>query len=262
MVRLADVEATLRLPEHGAQPRSWWDPAAALLSGHGAAARARTPAHPRRRARAVLVLGGWVVLAVARDHASVPSFATMWVAMSVAMMIPTVLRPMMRAAQGSVAGAWRFAAGSSRCGWSRGCPTYVVMNAVEWTSGWIATAWVLAGAYQLTPVMQRNLTTCRSVRYAGDPARYGVRQGVRCVASCWPVMLAVMVTAMALPGTVLPLLALVARHGAPVLGEAARHDRAGRGVSGHGHAAGRGRRRGPARRWRQAAHHSTGTSTS
>jgi predicted metal-binding membrane protein len=157
---------------------------------------------------AVLVAGGWVLLAIARDHASVPSFALMWVAMSVAMMIPTTLRPMMRAAQGSVRGAWLFAGGFVAVWIVAGVPTYAVMNAVEWTTGWIAATWVLAGAYQLTPLMQRSLTTCRSVRFTGDPTGYGVRQGLRCVASCWPVMLAVMVTAMALPGTVLPLLAL------------------------------------------------------
>jgi predicted metal-binding membrane protein len=157
---------------------------------------------------AVLVLAGWVVLALVRDHVSVPSFATMWLAMSVAMMIPTVLRPMMRAAQGSAWGAWRFALGFLVVWLVAGVPGYVMMNAVEWTAGWIATAWVVAGAYQLTPLMQRNLSTCRSVRFAGDPTRYGLRQGVRCVASCWPVMLAIMVTAMALPGTVLPVLAL------------------------------------------------------
>ena len=158
---------------------------------------------------AALVLAGWVVLAVVRDHVSVPSFATMWVAMSVAMMIPTVLRPMMRAAQGSAWGAWRFATGFLAVWVVAGVPTYLVMNGVEWTTAWIAATWVLAGAYQLTPLMQRQLTTCRSVRYTGDATRYGARQGVRCVASCWPVMLAVMVTAMALPGAVLPLLALV-----------------------------------------------------
>lgn len=159
---------------------------------------------------AVLVLAGWVVLALVRDHVSVPSFATMWLAMSVAMMIPTVLRPMMRAAQGSVSGAWRFASGFLAVWLVAGVPAYLVMNAVEWTTAWIATAWVLAGAYQLTPVMQRSLTTCRSVRFLGDPTRYGARQGARCVASCWPVMIAVMVTAMSLPGTVLPLIALLA----------------------------------------------------
>lgn len=159
---------------------------------------------------AVLVLAGWVVLALVRDHMSVPSFATMWLAMSVAMMIPTVLRPMMRAAQGSAWGAWRFTWGFLAVWLLAGLPSYVVMNAVEWTTGWIATAWVLAGAYQLTPLMHRNVTTCRSVRFSGNSLDYGVRQGVRCVASCWPVMIAVMVTAMALPGTVLPVLGLVA----------------------------------------------------
>lgn len=159
---------------------------------------------------AALVLTGWAILAVVRDHVSVPSFAAMWIAMSVAMMIPTALRPLMRAAQGSVWGAWRFVTGFLGVWLVAGVPTYVVMNAIDWTAGWIAATWVLAGAYQLTPPMQRNLMTCRSIRFAGDPTRYGARQGVRCVASCWPVMLAVMVTAMALPGAVLPLLALVA----------------------------------------------------
>jgi predicted metal-binding membrane protein len=158
---------------------------------------------------ALLVLGGWVILVVVRDHGSAPSFAAMWLAMSVAMMIPTAFRPMMRAAQGSASGAWRFVAGFVAVWIIAGPATYLVMNAVEWTTAWIAAAWVLAGAYQLTPLMQRNLTTCRSIRFAGRPTGYGMRQGLRCVASCLPLMLAVMVTVMALPGTVLPMVALV-----------------------------------------------------
>lgn len=178
-------------------------------------AKALVHAPPRIGATVLLpgvavVLSAWVVLAMVRDHVSIPSFATMWLAMSVAMMVPTVLRPMMRAAQGSAARAWRFTLGFLAVWLMAGLPSYLVMNAVEWTPGWIATAWVLAGAYQLTPLMQRNVTTCRSVRFSGNPLDYGVRQGVRCVASCWPVMIAVMVTAMALPGTVPSLLALVA----------------------------------------------------
>lgn len=159
---------------------------------------------------AVLVVVGWGVLAVARDHRDIAAFAAMWAAMSVAMMVPTVVRPMMRAADGSPARAWSFLAGFVAAWLVAGVPTYVAMNAIEWTPFWMAAAWFVAGAYQLTPVMQRQLGTCRSVRFEGDPLRYGLRQGVRCVASCWPVMLAVMVTAMALPGAVLPLLALVA----------------------------------------------------
>jgi predicted metal-binding membrane protein len=159
---------------------------------------------------ALLVLAGWVVLAIARDHRSLASFAGMWLAMSVAMMIPTTLRPMMRAADGSAAGAWQFLAGFVGVWLVAGVPSFLVMSLLDWTPGWIGAAWVLAGAYQLTPWMQGQLISCRSVRFDGDPAAYGLRQGLRCVASCWPVMLAVMVTAMSLPGTVLPLLILVA----------------------------------------------------
>ena len=158
----------------------------------------------------VLVLAGWAVLAVARDHQALGAFAAMWLAMSVAMMVPTVVRPMLRAADGSATRAWAFLGGFVVVWLVAGIPTFWVMNAITWTPFWIAAAWFMAGLYQVTPVMQRHLGTCRSVRFDGDPLRYGARQGVRCVASCWPVMLAVMVTAMALPGVLLPLLALVA----------------------------------------------------
>lgn len=158
---------------------------------------------------ALLILLGWAVLAVVRDHGSAGSFAAMWVAMAVAMMVPTTLRPMMRAADGSVARAWAFAAGFVAVWLLAGVPAYLLMNAIAWTPFWIAAAWFTAGLYQLSPVMQRSMATCRSVRFDGDATRYGIRQGARCVASCWPVMLAVMVTVMALPGTLLPLLALV-----------------------------------------------------
>lgn len=158
---------------------------------------------------ALLILTGWVILALVREHASVPAFATMWAAMSVAMMLPTVLRPLMRAADGSVSRAWQFVLGFTAVWWVAGVPAFLLMNAISWTPFWIAVAWFAAGLYQLTPLMQRSLATCRSVRFDGDPLAYGARQGGRCVTSCWPIMLAVMVTVMAVPGTVVPLLALV-----------------------------------------------------
>ncbi len=158
---------------------------------------------------AVLILAGWVVLALAPDHASAPTFTAMWLAMSVAMMIPTVVRPLLRAAKGSVGRALGFVTGFLLIWAFAGIPSFFVMNAVAWTTGWIAAVWIVAGAYQLTPLMHRHVITCRSIRFDDDPLRYGLRQGVRCVASCWPVMIAVMLTAMVLPGTVLPLLALV-----------------------------------------------------
>ncbi len=158
----------------------------------------------------LLVLGGWVVLALDREHASVASFAAMWLAMSIAMMIPTTLRPMLKAAEGSAADAWKFLGGYLAVWLLAGLPAYLIINGIEWTTSWIAAAWLLAGAYQVTPWMQRQLTACRSVRFDGNATRFGLHQGVRCVASCWLVMLSVMVTAMVLPGAVLPLLALVA----------------------------------------------------
>ena len=158
----------------------------------------------------VLVGVGWVVLAVTRDHSAVGSFALMWVAMSVAMMIPTTVRPMLRASDGSAARAWVFLAGFLSVWLAAGVPAYLVMNAISWTPFWIALTWIGAGLYQVMPVMHRLVRSCSSVPFEGRPGHYGVRQGLRCVASCSPVMLAAMVTAMALPGFALPVLLLLA----------------------------------------------------
>ncbi len=157
----------------------------------------------------VLVLGAWVVLAAAPDSHTVAAFAPMWVAMTLAMMLPTVVRPMMRAANGSPIRAWAFGAGFAYVWITAGLPANLAMTAIKWTPFWIALVWLAAGVYQLTPALRRLLSSCRSIRYDGDPVRYGVRQGLRCVGSCAPIMLAVMVTAMAVPGTVLPMTLLV-----------------------------------------------------
>lgn len=175
----------------------------ALLSARPAfAARVLAPA-------AAAVLAAWVVLVFATDHGSVASFSLMWVAMSIAMMIPTTTRPMMRAADGSAFRAWVFLAGYVTVWIAAGIPAYLLMNAIAWTPFWIALAWISAGLYQVLPVMHRLNRSCSSVRFAGDPLGYGVRQGLRCVGSCAPVMLAVMVTAMSLPGLLLPLALLL-----------------------------------------------------
>jgi len=158
---------------------------------------------------AALVLTAWAVLATMPDSHALPAFAVMWAAMTLAMMLPTVVRPMMRAASGSAARAWSFASGFVLVWLAAGIPAYVVMTGIEWTPLWIALLWVAAGVYQLTPALHRLLSSCRSIRYDGDPLRYGVRQGLRCVGSCAPIMSAVMVTSMLLPGAILPLALLV-----------------------------------------------------
>lgn len=159
---------------------------------------------------ALAVAAGWLVLALVPVSHGPTAFGAMWLAMTVAMMVPTVMRPMQRAAAGSPRRAWLFLGGFVAVWLVVGVPAYLLMNAVTWIPAWICATWMAAGAYQLTPWMQRNLTDCRSVRFDGEPLRYGLRQGTRCIASCGPVMLAVMVTAMALPSVVVSLLLLIA----------------------------------------------------
>lgn len=159
---------------------------------------------------ALSIAAAWTVLALVPVAHGVAAFAAMWLAMTVAMMVPTVMRPMQRAASGSSGRAWLFIGGFVVVWLAAGIPAYLLMNAIMWTPAWIAVTWMAAGAYQLTPVMHRNLTDCRSVRFDGRPVRYGLRQGLRCLASCGPVMLAVMVTAMAVPSVAASLVLLLA----------------------------------------------------
>lgn len=155
------------------------------------------------------VAAGWVVLALVPSHGDPLAFGVMWVAMTAAMMLPASLRPLRRAAEGSPARAWAFVAGFGGVWLLAAPPAFLLMTSVAWTPAWIAFAWVVAGAYQLTPVMRRLAVDCRSVPYGGHALRYGARQGLRCLGSCGPVMLAAMVTAMALPSAATGLAVLV-----------------------------------------------------
>lgn len=159
---------------------------------------------------ALAVVGAWIVLAALPASHGAVAFALMWAAMTVAMMVPTVLRPLQRAAAGSTPRGLAFVAGFVVVWLVAGVPAYLLMNAAVWTPAWIAIIWMAAGGYQLTPWMLRNMTACHTVPFDGRPLAYGARQGVRCVASCWPVMVAVMVTAMAIPNAVLSLAVLAA----------------------------------------------------
>ena len=152
------------------------------------------------------VIAAWAVLAVAPQS----NFWVMWLAMAVAMMLPSATRPLARAAQGSSARGMMFAAGFLMLWAVAGVPAWLIMRSVTWTPSWIAAVWAAAGMYQLTPVMRRHLSTCASIDFRNDPLRYGVRQGVRCVTSCGPLMIAVSVTAMVIPQLWLALAVLVA----------------------------------------------------
>lgn len=151
------------------------------------------------------VVVAWAVLAVA----PMSNFWVMWLAMAVAMMVPSATRPLARAASGS---AWRgatFVAGYVAVWALMGIPALLILRAVTWTPTWIAAAWIFAGVYQLTPVMRRHLTNCSAISFHDDPLRYGLRQGLRCALSCGPLMIAISVTAMAVPQLWLALVILV-----------------------------------------------------
>lgn len=147
----------------------------------------------------------WVALLLLPMGHAPASFAAMWLAMTVAMMVPTVLRPLSRAADGSATRASAFLAGFVAPWLIVGLPAFVMLGAVAWSPGWVAFAWILAGAYQLTPWTQRRFSDCRAIAFRRDPWRYGARQGLRCVASCGPLMVASMATAMAVVSPVVGL---------------------------------------------------------
>lgn len=152
---------------------------------------------------------GWGVLALVQDHHSGAAFAAMWLAMTIAMMLPSVLRPMMRAADGGSARALSFAGGFTLAWLVAGVPAYVLLNAVHWTPFWVTASWIAAGLWLLSPLGRRAVGSCGSIPFAGRPARYGLQQGVRCVTSCWLLMIAAMATAMLVGGAVVPLLIML-----------------------------------------------------
>lgn len=156
------------------------------------------------------VVLGWATLAVVRDHHQPVAFTVMWLAMTFAMMLPSVLRPMMRAADGSSSRMVAFAGGFTLVWLAAGVPAYLLLQALAWTPFWIATAWVATGLWLLSPTGRRVLGSCGSIAYDSTPARFGVQQGLRCVSSCWPLMIAAMATGMLFQGAVIPLLGLLA----------------------------------------------------
>ena len=158
---------------------------------------------------AVVALAWIGLILVPMGHDPV-AFAGMWLAMTIAMMLPTVLRPLQRAADGSPARAGAFVAGYAAPWLVAGLPGFAILSAVPWTAPWVSFAWLVAGAYLLLPRTQRLLVDCRRVPWSGSPTRYGLRQGTRCVASCGPLMIATMATAMVLPSAALGVALLVA----------------------------------------------------
>jgi predicted metal-binding membrane protein len=150
--------------------------------------RLRLPA-----ALVALALAGWVVSALALgDMASMASFLWLWIAMSAAMMLPSVV-PAVSLAAGVGRSGTAFVGGYfavwAVTGFAAFEATRVLMDAGR---GLAAGAVAAAAVYQLSPLKDACLRRCRSplgllLRRGAFGA--GLEHGVLCLGCCWALML-------------------------------------------------------------------------
>jgi predicted metal-binding membrane protein len=162
------------------------------------------PELPRRfRVPAAVIafaLAGWFASAMAmrgmsmKAAPSVGWFVSLWVAMSAAMMLPTVVpaaslaTTLGRSAVSFVGGYFLLWAGS-------GLAAFAVARLVAGGRGWAVGALVAAALYQLSPFKHACLRRCRSplgslLRRGAFAA--GLEHGVVCLGCCWALMLALL----------------------------------------------------------------------
>jgi hypothetical protein len=159
-----------------------------------AAVRA-TPASVVLAVSAIVV--AWVALILIPMRHEPRPFILMWIVMSVAMMIPTVLRPLRRIAHNSPERATSFLLGYV-CIWTlMAFPAYALMQ-VSWTVPSLALLWLLVGLHQAMPWTHRALHACRRLDSNQSAWRSGLQQGRACVIACAPVMIVAMLTVMSM----------------------------------------------------------------
>ena len=123
------------------------------------------------------------------------SFLWLWLAMSAAMMLPTIV-PATYLAAAVGRSAALFVAGYSAVWAATGVLAFEAALRLEGAGRWPAVAAVLlAAVYQLTPLKDACLRRCRSplgtlVRRGSLGA--GVEHGALCLGCCWALMLALL----------------------------------------------------------------------
>ncbi len=160
------------------------------------------PITPTRRvpawvvAATAIVLVAWAaMLALPMSH-ELTAVAAGWVLMVIAMMVPTVARPMLRISAGSGTRAFAFMTGYV-IAWTLSLPIAVlIMRAPVWSVTSVLLLWIGVGCYQLLPTTARNLRRCRSLDATASAGSLGARQGISCMIACLPMMLAVMLSIM------------------------------------------------------------------
>jgi predicted metal-binding membrane protein len=124
---------------------------------------------------------------------SLVSFLWLWLAMSAAMMLPTVV-PATYLAAGIGRSAALFVAGYSAVWAATGVLAFAAAVRLDGAGRWAAVAAVLlAAAYQLTPLKEACLRLCRSplgLLLRRGSLRAGIEHGALCLGCCWALMLA------------------------------------------------------------------------
>jgi predicted metal-binding membrane protein len=147
-----------------------------------------------------LALAAWLATALLMDGMEMMdgawplgSFLWLWLAMSAAMMLPTIV-PATHLAAALGRSATVFVLGYSVVWAATGLLAFGAARAFDGAARWLGVAAVLlAAAYQLTPLKDACLRRCRSpmgtlVRRRSLAA--GIEHGSLCLGCCWALMLA------------------------------------------------------------------------
>ena len=118
----------------------------------------------------------------------------MWVAMTLVMMVPTVLRPMARVSRGSSGRATSFLLGYIACWLAAGIPAFFATSLAMASMTALLGCWALVGLWQMLPSTAAMLRKCQGLRPESAALLLGLRQGSWCVSSCWLLMVATMAT--------------------------------------------------------------------
>lgn len=116
----------------------------------------------------------------------------MWIAMTLVMMVPTVLRPMARVSRGSSRRATMFLLGYVACWLIAGVPAFLATSLAMTSMTALLSCWGLVGLWQMLPSTASMLRKCQGLRAESGSLALGLRQGSWCVSSCWLLMVAAM----------------------------------------------------------------------
>ena len=127
-------------------------------------------------------------------HDNPAGFALMWVAMTLVMMVPTVLRPLARISRGSSGRATAFLLGYLACWLLAGIPAFALTSIAMGSTVALLACWGLVGIWQMLPSTTAMLRKCQGLKAEHAAVVLGLRQGTWCVGSCWLLMVATMAT--------------------------------------------------------------------